>query len=207
MEFAGAFVQAYLRVNGFLTVTEYPILHRNRDGSFREATDMDMLAMRLPGAGRVLPRPHPIQGQKLDMDPILDLRHDRCEFIIAEVKEGMANPNRVLLHEGVLHECLRRFGCGRRDEQRKLVTTMQKTGSAIMADGSRIRLILFGSKPGIHMEPCAFVPLSHVVKFLQSYLDAGRKVYGQMRFRDPALSMLTLLYKADQWGIQDEDEG
>ncbi len=198
MDYADAFVQAYLRINGFLTVTEYPILHRNKDGTFREATDVDLLAIRLPGAGRVLPRPHPMQGEKLDMDPVLDLDHRRREFIIAEVKEGMANPNRVLLHRGVLHECLRRFGCGNRDEQTHLVTVLQKEGTATLHDNSRVRLLLFGSRPGEHMEPCRFIPLKHVVDFLRAYLEASRQLHGQMRFRDPALSLLTTLDKAER---------
>jgi hypothetical protein len=40
MDNAVALVQAYLRVNGYFTVAEYPVLEATRDGGYRAATDV-----------------------------------------------------------------------------------------------------------------------------------------------------------------------
>jgi hypothetical protein len=53
MDNAVALVQAYLQVNGYFTVTEYPVLEAARHG-IEAATDFDVLAYRFPGAGRLL---------------------------------------------------------------------------------------------------------------------------------------------------------
>lgn len=196
VDHAVALVQSYLRVNGFFTVTEYPILHREQSGTFREATDLDLLAVRLADAGRVLPRGQRLQGEKVDVDPRLGIDHRRREFLIAEVKEGEADPNRFLLRRGVLFEALRRFGFGERDERGAAVSALAEHGVATFRDGSRVRLVVFGSRPGEHMGPCTFMPLGHVVDFLRRYLEASRAVYGQMRFRDPAMGFLSMLDKA-----------
>ena len=47
-------VRAYLQVNGYFTVTEYPVMERF-GGGHREVTDLDVLAYRFRGAGRVAP--------------------------------------------------------------------------------------------------------------------------------------------------------
>ena len=57
MDNAVALVQAYLRVNGYFTVSEYPIVEASRRGGYRTATDLDILAFRFPGAGRLVPTP------------------------------------------------------------------------------------------------------------------------------------------------------
>jgi len=43
MDNAVALVQAYLRINGYFTVAEFPILEGSH-GQFHEVTDLDMLA-------------------------------------------------------------------------------------------------------------------------------------------------------------------
>jgi len=49
MDNAVALVQAYLRINGYFTVAEFPILEGSH-GQLHEVTDLDMLAIRFPGA-------------------------------------------------------------------------------------------------------------------------------------------------------------
>jgi uncharacterized membrane protein YedE/YeeE len=51
MDTAVALVEAYLNVNGYFTVAEYPVLEASRHGGVRAATDLDVLAFRFPGAG------------------------------------------------------------------------------------------------------------------------------------------------------------
>ena len=49
MDNAVALVRAYLHVNGYFTVTEYPVLEAARHGGYRTVTDLDVLAVRFPG--------------------------------------------------------------------------------------------------------------------------------------------------------------
>ena len=53
MDHAVALVRTYLQLNGYLTVTEYPVLEAARHGGHRTLTDLDVLAFRFPGAGRL----------------------------------------------------------------------------------------------------------------------------------------------------------
>lgn len=72
MDPAVALVQAYLRVNGYFTVAEYPVLEATRSGGFQMATDLDLLAFRFPGAGRAIAS----AGDEVDLrDDWAVLRH------------------------------------------------------------------------------------------------------------------------------------
>lgn len=46
MDTAVALVQAYLNVNGYFTVTEYPVMEAYAEWPARTATDLDLLAFR-----------------------------------------------------------------------------------------------------------------------------------------------------------------
>ena len=66
MDTAVALVQAYLNLNGYFTVVEYPVLETSRRGPARSVTDLDVLAVRFTGAGHEVIRGHghrPISGQ------------------------------------------------------------------------------------------------------------------------------------------------
>lgn len=54
MDTAVALVQAYLHVNGYFTIAEYPVLEALRADQVRTVTDLDILAYRFPGAGHDL---------------------------------------------------------------------------------------------------------------------------------------------------------
>ena len=82
MDTAVGLVQSYLYMNGYFTVTEYPVLELIADGEYRTVTDVDILALRMPGAGRSTGSPN---GAVLAVDPALDVDPDRVDLIIAEV--------------------------------------------------------------------------------------------------------------------------
>ena len=50
MDTAVALVQAYLHLNGYFTLTEYPVIEAMRSGDYRTRTDLDVLAVRFPAA-------------------------------------------------------------------------------------------------------------------------------------------------------------
>jgi hypothetical protein len=115
MDQAVALVEAYLRVNGYFTVTEYPIIESCRFGGYRTATDLDVVAFgfqeqgvsfRCPervadrgGAGLYAPHPH------------LGAFGNEADMLIGEVKEGRAELNEATRDPAVLRAALTRFGC------------------------------------------------------------------------------------------------
>jgi hypothetical protein len=56
MDTAVALVQCYLRVNGYFTVSEYPVIEALDGAQHREMTDLDILAFRFPHAGHLIAR-------------------------------------------------------------------------------------------------------------------------------------------------------
>jgi hypothetical protein len=48
VDHAVALVESYLRLNGYFTVTEYPVIEACKFGGYRTATDLDVLAFRFP---------------------------------------------------------------------------------------------------------------------------------------------------------------
>lgn len=56
MDNAVALVQAYLRVDGYFTVTEYPLIVADGKGEYRAADDLDVPSFLFLHAGRLVPR-------------------------------------------------------------------------------------------------------------------------------------------------------
>lgn len=110
MDHSVALVQAYLQINGYFTVAEYPIIEATGKNQFSTATDPDILAYRFPGAGRV------ITGKKnahsvFSPDPLLGVSGDVADMLIGEVKEGKAELNRNARSPNVLRTVLARWTC------------------------------------------------------------------------------------------------
>ena len=68
-----ALVRAYLRLNGYLTVDEFPVIRGRKDGVYQEITDVDVMAVRFPRAVHVIPRAgeSPRHSLRLEADPEL----------------------------------------------------------------------------------------------------------------------------------------
>jgi hypothetical protein len=62
-----ALVQAYLHINGYFTVAEYPVLEAHRSDHARTVTDLDILAFRFTGAGHDVVRG--IEGSRSAITP------------------------------------------------------------------------------------------------------------------------------------------
>lgn len=107
MDTSVALVQAYLHVNGYFTVAEYPVLEAYRDDHARTVTDLDILAFRFSGAGHDLIRGRGRRalGDRVT-DPVLGCPADRPDMIIAEVKEGTARLNAAMRDPVVLEVAL-----------------------------------------------------------------------------------------------------
>lgn len=201
MDNAVTLVQAYLRLNGYFTITEFPIVEANKDGGHRTATDIDVMAVRYPGAGRLVPR----SGKKsehdrliVDVDPALGISLNDADMIIGEVKEGRAQINHGGREPAVLRSALVRFGCCQEHRVGEMVDDLISNGRAKTDHGHNIRLIAFGSilpdfDPGYQT-----VGLGHVIDFIKQFLEDNWDVFRVTEFKDPALGFLSTMIKCSR---------
>ncbi|HUP19704.1 MAG TPA: hypothetical protein VM778_07095 [Gemmatimonadota bacterium] len=197
MDPAVAIVRAYLHVNGYFTVTEFPVLEAARGGSFRTVTDLDLLAVRFPGAGRLVAGPG---GLRVGSSPDLHLGTpaDGIDMLVGEVKEGRAELNRGATDDDVLRAALVRFGCCAPDRVEGALAGLRQRRSAALGDGHTVRLVAFGSMPPAEPGSHRVVLLHHVVGFLRAYLRAHWNVLRHAESKDPALGVLMALEKAER---------
>lgn len=201
MDNSVALVQAYLRMNGYFTVTEYPVIEAVANGGYRSATDLDILAFRFPRAGHLIPgHGGSSRGDRVlaaPFDATIGGREDEPDMLIGEVKEGRAELNAAATDPAVLRAVFVRFGCCPSDQVDALVATLLREGEVKTHCGHRARLVAFGalppsgSSPGFHV-----VLLDHVVEYLQGYLRDHWDVLHHACFKDPAVGFLVTLEKA-----------
>ncbi len=209
-------MQAYLHVNGYFTVTEYPVLEALRAGGFQSATDIDVLALRLPHAGGLRPAERGQGAANADPfapDPALGAADGEFEMLIAEVKEGRAELNRGARNRSVLQAVLRRFGCCPASVVPSAVEDLLQDKRATLPSGMRIRLVAFGSVVGPADDGLSRVSIGHVVRFLRDHLHRHWPVLRHAQVKDPAFGYLLTIMKAlrggpltDQ-GVGDDPDG
>jgi len=194
-------VQAYLRLNGYFTVTEFPIVEANKHGGHRTATDIDVLAFRFSGAGRLIPRKGgSAHNDRLlgGPDPALGISLDDADMIIGEVKEGRAQINHGARDPSVLRSALTRFGCCHEDHVDTLVESLIRNGHGQTMHGHRVRLVAFGSilpetYPGYHT-----ISLGQIIEYSTAYLEDHWDVFRVTEFKDPALGFLATMIKSSK---------
>lgn len=209
MDNAVALVQAYLHVNGYFTVTEYPVLEALKGGNYRAATDIDILACRFPGAGLLVSSSGGTGRETIEIfapDAELGIPSSH-DMIIGEVKEGPAQVNKATRDPSVLSVVLTRFGCCSAIEVPRVVRTLLRQGSAMTPCGHHVRMVAFGSTPAnLKDQPCEVISMRHVVGFLQSYVRQHWDVLHNAQFKDSAFGFLVTLEKALVGARQLDDE-
>ncbi|ALP53756.1 hypothetical protein Tel_11775 [Candidatus Tenderia electrophaga] len=195
MDNAVALVEAYLYVNGYFTVTEYPVIEGVRKGGFRVATDLDVMAFRFPHAGRLVPGARGEYGI-FSPDPALRCPPDRADMLVGEVKEGRAELNRGARDPDVLRVMLARFGCCGLEDVEGIVKQLLRKGTAVVPAGHGVRLVAFGmTHEGDPPHGYHAVSLLHVMQFLEAYLREHWGVLHNAQFKHPAFGFLALLQK------------
>ena len=206
MDTAVGLVQAYLHVNGYFTVAEYPVLEAFRNGDMRAVTDLDILAFRFAGAGHDVIRGRgrrPLAERARVPDPLLNCPADRPDMIVGEVKEGAARLNAAMRDPAVLEVALVRFGCCPSDHAAPVTRQLLTEGHATTPTGHAIRMIAFGDSPdGDQRELFTTVSMRHVVVFLRAYLRDNWAVLRHTQFRDSTFGVLALIEK---WGADPPD--
>ena len=203
MDTCVALVQAYLHVNGYFTVAEYPVLESYRGGHARTVTDLDILAFRFAGAGHnvVRGRERTPLGNRVT-DPILRCPVDRPDMIVGEVKEGSARFNAAMRDPAVLEVALARFGCCPPKHVREVTQQLLSRGHVVTPGGHSVRMVAFGDVSA-NTPPATWTTISmrHVVQFLQQYLRDHWDVLRHAQIKDAALGVLALIEK---WGVDAE---
>lgn len=191
MDHAVALVEAYLRVNGYLTVAEYTVMDTPRRGPAQTVTDLDILAVRLATTDE------PATQERPAVDPALGASLDRTDMIVGEVKEGAPRLNPALRRSRAFQVALTRFGCCTDTESDDVVRRLLNHGHVITPAGHSIRVVAFGNP---HGAPGAghwhTVSLDHVVGYLQQYLRSHWDQIGHSQVKDPTLGLLALIEKS-----------
>jgi hypothetical protein len=200
MDSSVALVQAYLRINGYFTVTEYPVIVSRGDRTYHTATDLDVLAFRFPHAGRLVPGKRPGRDEDdFSVDEALRTSTEHADMLIGEVKEGRAQLNEAASDPAVLRAVLAGFGCCSREEAPRIAEALIRDGSALLPSGHRIRTAIFASivsdAGGSHQ---LVISLGHIVQFLRSYVDEHWEVLRHSDSKDPAFGFLMTLAKAER---------
>lgn len=195
MDHAVSLVQAYLQVNGYLTAAEVPVLTALPAGGFATATDMDLLALRLCGAGGgVAPRPVAPDEAPFAPDPALAIPTRGADFLVIEVKEGRAELNRGARDPEVLRAVLERFGLGPFERTDQALRELERKGRTRWAGDVWIRRFAFGSTvdPEI-VHGFRAISLAHVTRFLTTYIGQHWAALRHAQIRQEALGFLALL--------------
>lgn len=198
MDHAVALVEAYLQINGYFTVAEYPVIvAATGKDQFKTATDLDILAFRFPGAGRIITRKKGVHSI-FAPDPELGVSGDDADMIIGEVKEGKAELNHNAKNPNVLRTVLARFGCCSLEHVDAIVKQLIHKGSTSTHNNHRIRLIAFGSFAENRHGKYGVITTGHITEFIENYLDDHWDVLRHAQFKHPALGLLMVLKKARQ---------
>jgi hypothetical protein len=195
MDTAVALVKTYLQANGFFTVTEYPILE-SIGLTTRTVTDIDVLALRFPGAGGIGAEA-PTGGLRIEPDTALEVSDSQIELIIGEVKEGAAELNKAARDPAVVAAALRRFGAMARDVEEELVRELLEDGEAFHPAGIRVRQMVFATKPPTrHRYAYLWMDICQIAEWMQGQVEEHWDQIKMIQSKDPALSFLLLFEKA-----------
>jgi hypothetical protein len=198
MDIAVNLVENYLRLCGYLTVSEFEVQRREPDGSYKTVTDIDVMALRMPGEVFVSD-PHDEDESVLLMldDPVLQLESDCLDIIFGEVKQGYAELNPGIRDHAVLHSMLRRVGWSY-DEPLDVVVDALQAGDVHFSPargGGRVRtrLVAFGRSDHSDLHTISH---SHIVSTLLRFFEEHEAAFRPIQFKEPAPAFLRLLLKA-----------
>jgi hypothetical protein len=191
-------VESYLRLTGYLTLSEFEVQHRDPNGRYKSVTDIDVMAVRMPGA-TYIGDPHGAQDCALVQlsDPVLGLEADTIDVIIGEVKQGVAELNPGIKDHAVLHAMTRRVEWLYEEPIEAVIEGLQRhdVHRSPAKGGARIRtrLVAFGRSP---VSTETVISLSHVVSTMLGFFETFAEAFQPVQFREPAPAFLRLLLKS-----------
>ena len=196
MDIAVNLVENYLRLTGYLTLSEFEVQRRDEDGRYQTVTDVDIMGIRMPG-DLYLGDPHDDCHLLLVDDPVLGLEDDAIDVIIGEVKQGPADLNPGIKDHVVLHSMLRRVGWAYEEPLEAVVAGLQQKllhYSPGRGNGRvRTRLVAFGRSDYNDLHTISH---SHIVTTLLGFFQEHEDAFRPIQFKEPAPAFLKLLLKA-----------
>ncbi len=197
MDIAVNLVETYLRFNGYLTMSEFEVQRRVKDGSYETVTDVDIVGIRFPGDIYAADVHDDAEARMLLVeDPSLFLAPETIDVIIGEVKQGEALLNVGLTRHEVLHTVLRRvewvYAVPLDDVIAGLQAGMTCRVEARSGGEVRTRLVAFGQAP---ITDENMVSLTHVFREVVGFMDRFGDVLRPAQFSEPAPALLHLLSK------------
>lgn len=197
MDIAVNLVESYLRLNGYLTLSEFEVQKKNASGIYETLTDVDIVAMRFPGDIYAADA-HTDEDCRLLLiqDEELRLEAETFDLIIGEVKQGEAVFNPSLTRHEVLHTVLHRVEWIFADGLTGVIDSLQEDGIAHARARSggqiRTRLVAFGRAPRSDINT---ITLSHIIETMISFMSEFDSVLRPAQFKEPAPALLRLLAK------------
>jgi hypothetical protein len=190
-------VESYLRLAGYLTLSEFEVQGRRDDGAYETITDVDIVAVRFPGNVYVGDPHNPDCSLLLIDDPALLLDPGCVDVIVGEVKQGEATINAGLTDHRTLHAVLQRINwvydgdvAGVVDELgESLVSSVPSRGGGTV----RTRIVAFGQAP---MTSLNVVTHTHIVNTLVAFFEEFDAAFRPVQFKEPAIGFLRLLAKS-----------
>lgn len=205
MDTAVALVKAYLQINGYFCVSEYPLMERTKAGNVRSVSDLDILAFRFPYAGREASglRKHKlISDIRFEPDAVLGATRDEADMIVGEVKRGRARFNPPARKPEVLAGALMRFGCCTPSQAKGLAYELLQHGHAESEHGHRIRMVAFGAvdesaESGHPPHKWHIVSLENIIRCLQQHLHDNWDALRLVHFSNEVLDLLSILERVE----------
>lgn len=195
MDNAVALVRTYLQLNGYFTVTEYPIIAQGRRGGRRTMTDVDVIGFRFPAATDcVVDERHHTTTADGMTDPALGVPETTPDMIIGEVKEGRAEVNDAATNPDVLRAALIRFGCCGHCVSEPHLMQLVRRGMTVLPNGHTARLVAFGSSSEGHV-PYRRVLYTDVLAYIDRYISRHWEAVATAGAKDPVLGLLMLQAK------------
>ena len=198
MDIAVNLVENYLRLTGYMTLSEFEVQRRDKSGRFKTVTDIDIMGIRFPGEVYI---GDPHRADECEMllldDPVLELEQDTIDVIVGEVKQGQAELNPAIKDHGVLHSMLRRVEWVYHGDLEGVITGLQREGvhrgPGKGGASVRTRLVAFGRSSYSNLNTIA---LSHMISALLGFFEDHEDAFRPIQFREPAPAFLSLLLKA-----------
>jgi len=198
MDIAVNLVENYLRLTGYLTLSEFEVTRREKNGTFKTLTDIDVMAVRFPGAVYIGDPHGDDECEALVIeDPVLQLEDDCVDVIIGEVKQGPAELNPGIKDHAVLHSMLRRVEWLYDEPAANVIEGLQSRNVHI-ADargGGRVRtrLVAFGRSSKNNVTTISH---THIIKTLLEVFSEHEDAFRPVQFKEPAPAFLRLLLKS-----------
>lgn len=182
---------AYLRVNGYFTLTEIEIHHQvaNEDMA---VTDIDVLAVRLPTSDS--PQPRVTSGVMVAVDPTLDIAEGKLDVLIIEVKQGQIEFNPAIRHPLVLKAALHRVGGGLGDTTATMAKALANTGR-YTSSRAQVRLLATGSSGRVTRGTS--ITHHHMLEYLRGHVKSHQRVLRGRHIADPVVAFMELIEKAN----------